>query len=120
VAKLALQSSQKPRRDLVTIDHLRALHRYLDHTNAFNIAVFTIVCITFWSCCRLGELLINTKPDPKAHILQSMSIRHGVAANRMKFINFDVPHTKTKADGDTINLSDSDAIAVLSVPSNIM
>jgi len=25
----------------------------------------------------------------------------------MKFVNFNAPHTKTKADGDTINLSDS-------------
>ena len=28
-------------------------------------------------------------------------------ANRMKFVNFNVPRTKTKAEGDTINLSDS-------------
>src|SRR5882724_2395712 len=62
MARLALQSSQNPRRDPVTIDHLRALHHHLNHTNAFDIAVFMIVCITFWSCCRLGELLIDMKP----------------------------------------------------------
>src|SRR5882724_6014752 len=66
-----------------------------------------IACIVFWSCCRLGELLIDTKPDPKAHILRSMSIRHGIAANGLKFVNLDIPRTKTKVDGDTINLSDS-------------
>jgi len=89
------------------IKHLCALHRHLDHTDAFDIMVFAIACVAFWCCCRLGELLIDTPFDPKAHISQSTDIRWGISSNGSRYVNFDVPQTKTKADGDTINISDS-------------
>jgi len=91
----------------VTIEHLRALHNHLDLTNAFDIAVFTLACITFWSCCHLGELLIDSSFDPRAHIAHSTKIARGVATNSTRFINFMVPCTKTESDGTQINMSDS-------------
>ena len=51
-AKLAPKSSHLSKHDPVTIDHIRALHRHLDLTNSFDIAVFAIACIAFWCCCR--------------------------------------------------------------------
>jgi len=36
-----------------------------------------------------------------------MNITQGITSNGLKFISFGVPHTKTKAEGDTINMSDS-------------
>jgi len=105
--KMAPHSSQLPRRDPVTIEHIQALHRHLDHTNTFNIAVFTIACVAFWCCCRLGELIIDTPFDPKAHVSQSTKIMQGTMSNELKYIHFDVPHTKMKADNDHINILDS-------------
>src|SRR5882724_3094604 len=66
-AKVAPQMSHQAKRDPVMIDHLKALCCHLDLTYAFDIAVFTLACITFWCCC-LGELLIGSKFDPDAHV----------------------------------------------------
>src|SRR5882724_2667992 len=87
-AKMAPLSSRCPKRDPVTIEHIRALHRRLDLTNAFDIAVFAVACIAFWGCCRLGELLIDSSFDPKSHVARDMVISHGVASNGSAFINF--------------------------------
>ena len=106
-AKMAPRSSHRPKRDPITIDHLRALHCHLDHSNAFDITVFVIACIAFWCCCRLGELIIDAPFDPKAHVARSTTITRGTASNGSRYINFDVPRTKTKADSDHINISDS-------------
>src|SRR5882724_661837 len=106
-AKMAPLSSRRPKRDPVTIEHIRALHCRLDLTNAFNIAVFTVACIAFWGCCRLGKLLIDSSFDPKSHVARDTVISHGVASNGSAFINFDIPRSKTKPNGDRINLSNS-------------
>ncbi|KAF8573686.1 hypothetical protein K439DRAFT_1624891 [Ramaria rubella] len=44
----------------VTFEHIIALRRRLDLTNSFDVAIFAVTCIAFWSCCRLGELLIDS------------------------------------------------------------
>jgi len=67
-AKTAPRTSHQAKRDLVTIDHLKALHHNLDLMDAFNIAVLALACIMFWCCCHLGELLIDTKFNPQAHV----------------------------------------------------
>jgi len=104
---MAPQSSRIPKRDPVTIDHIRALHRRLDHTDAFDIAIFAIACVAFWCCCRLGELIVDSSFDPKAHVSRSTTITRGTASNGLKYIHFEVPRTKTKPEGDCINISDS-------------
>jgi len=40
------QSSHRPKRDPVTIDHLRALHYCLYHTNTFDITVWHKECLS--------------------------------------------------------------------------
>src|SRR5882724_2180541 len=85
-AKMAPQSSHMPKRNLVTIDHLWALHHHLDHTNAFDIVVLAIICIAFWCCCSLGELIIDTPFNPKAHVSQSTTITCSAASNGSKYI----------------------------------
>jgi len=105
--KMAPHSSWLPRRDPVTIEHMWALHRHLDHTNAFDITVFTITCIAFWCHCRLGELINDASFNLKAHVSWSTKIMWGTASNELKYIHFDIPHTKNKANGNCINISDS-------------
>ena len=101
---MAHQSSWIPKRDPVTINHIQALHHWLDHIDAFDIAIFSITCVAFWCCWRFGKLIIDSSFDPKAHIFHSTMITHGTASNGLKFIHFDVPHTKTKPEGDCINI----------------
>src|SRR5882724_12041100 len=101
---MAPHVSHRPKSDPVTIDHFWALHHHLNHTDTFDIAVYAVTCIAFWCCCRLGELIIDAKFDPKAHVSHSVIITRGVTSNGTKYINFDIPCTKTKADGDRINI----------------
>jgi len=51
-SRLALADSVQPKCDPVTIEHLRSLHCNLNLSDSFDIAVFAIVCIAFWCCCR--------------------------------------------------------------------
>jgi len=58
-SKIAPQSSFQAKSDPVTIENLRPpTPSYL--MNAFNITVFALVCVAFWCCCRLGELLVDS------------------------------------------------------------
>ena len=57
-------SSFSTKRDPVTMLHLHALHNHLDLTDTFNIAVFAVACVAFWSCSCLGELLIDSNFNP--------------------------------------------------------
>lgn len=50
--KLVPESSKRPRRPPVTIEHMHALYRNLDLSNAFDTSVFAVASIAFWSCCR--------------------------------------------------------------------
>lgn len=58
VCKLVPISSKRTKRPPVTIEHLYALRQGLDTTNSFDAAVWAVACVAFWSCCRLGELII--------------------------------------------------------------
>lgn len=50
--KLVPESSKRPRRPPVTLEHMHVLFRALDLSNVFDASVFAIASIAFWSCCR--------------------------------------------------------------------
>jgi len=105
---LAPKSSIEPKRDPVTLQHLQALRKNLDLTNSFDASVFAVACIAFWSCCRLGELLIDTDFDPARQVSRSTAIKRGTASNGIRYSKFHIPSSKTKGlKGDDINISDS-------------
>ncbi|KAG2136340.1 uncharacterized protein EDB93DRAFT_1242404 [Suillus bovinus] len=60
LAKVVLPSSKRPCRPPVTLEHMHTLVRLLDLSNAFDVAVLAVTSTAFWSCCRLGELLIDS------------------------------------------------------------
>ncbi|KAG2143567.1 uncharacterized protein EDB93DRAFT_1251982 [Suillus bovinus] len=60
LAKVVLPSSKRPCRPPVTLEHMHTLVRLLDLSNAFDAAVLAVASTTFWSCCRLGQLLIDS------------------------------------------------------------
>ena len=61
-------SSFSTKRDPVTMLYLCALCSHLDLTDTFDIAVFAVACVAFWSCSHLGELLIDSNFDPALHV----------------------------------------------------
>lgn len=56
LAKVVPSSSKRPRRPPVTIEHMHALFRGLDFSNAFDSAVFAVASVAFWCCCRCDRL----------------------------------------------------------------
>lgn len=52
LSKVVPDSSKRPRRPPVTLDHMHALFRRLDLSNSFDAAVFATASVAFWCCCR--------------------------------------------------------------------
>ncbi|CAA7271031.1 unnamed protein product [Cyclocybe aegerita] len=97
VTKLVPISSKRAKRPPVTIEHLYALRKGLDLTNTFDIAVWAIACIAFWSCCRLGELTIPSSNlfDPIKHAARSAPTSFRTTAMGTEFATCHIPWTKT-------------------------
>lgn len=74
LTRLVPPSSKRAQRPPVTLDALTQLGQGLDLSNSFDIAVFAISCVAFWSCCRLGELLIPSPNvfDASKHVSRSI------------------------------------------------
>ena len=63
-SRLAPGSSCRPKCASVTLQHIQALCNHLDLTDTFDAAIFAVACMAFWSCCRLGELLMTQPLTP--------------------------------------------------------
>ncbi|KAG2101582.1 uncharacterized protein F5147DRAFT_762653 [Suillus discolor] len=61
LTRLVPPNLKRAQRPPVTLDTLVQLGQGLNLSNSFDVAIFAIACVSFWSCCRLGELLI---PSP--------------------------------------------------------
>ncbi|KAF8590422.1 hypothetical protein K439DRAFT_1330118 [Ramaria rubella] len=90
----------------ITFQHINALHHHLDLTNS-DVSVFAIATIAFWSCCHLGELLIDSHFDLAVHVSHSTHIKLSIASNGFHYISLHVPCTKTKSKGDDIIITNS-------------
>ncbi|KAG2338158.1 hypothetical protein BDR05DRAFT_978282 [Suillus weaverae] len=97
LTKTVLDLSKRPRRPPVTLEHMHALFRGLDLSNAFDAAVFATSCVAFWCCCRLGELIVDSinSFDPKKHIPHFTLVCRRSLPNQIPFIIFHIPWTKT-------------------------
>ncbi|KAH9946883.1 DNA breaking-rejoining enzyme [Amylocystis lapponica] len=95
VAKTA--PSAKPKRSPVTVEHLFALRKGLDLTNSFDAAVYAVACVAFWSCRRLGELVVPStgKFDPERHVARSATVRFRSLPDGSEYAVFHVPWSKT-------------------------
>lgn len=56
LSKSVPDSSKRPRRPPVTIEHMHALFQHLDLSNSFDSAVYCTACVAFWCCCRYFSL----------------------------------------------------------------
>ncbi|KAG1831537.1 DNA breaking-rejoining enzyme [Suillus variegatus] len=78
VKKLVPESSKCPHRVPVMLEHMHMLYRNLDLSNTLDVSIFAVASITFWSCCRLGELITRKAP-----------------ANGISWSSFSIPWSKT-------------------------
>ena len=119
---LAPPSSIRPKRDPVTISHLRSLLHHLDFTDPFDVTIWAIACVSFWAQARLGEVTFDGDFDPSLH-----ATRSGINLNRTdtgcKYGKIWVPRTKTKPQGDWLMFTDSgcacSALTILQAHLNI-
>ncbi|KAG2107940.1 DNA breaking-rejoining enzyme [Suillus discolor] len=105
LSKLVPSSSKRPRRPPITLEHMHALFCHLDLSNTFDVSVFAVASTAFWSCCRLGELIIDSALlfNPSRHVSRSAPLRRGTSSTGVSFIVITIPWTKT-THGDGANL----------------
>jgi len=60
LSKLVPSLSKRPHHPPVTLEHMHALFCFLDLSNMFDVSIFAVAATAFWSCCRLGELIVNS------------------------------------------------------------
>ncbi|KAF8166248.1 DNA breaking-rejoining enzyme [Pholiota molesta] len=115
VSKLVPDTSRRAKRPPVSIQHMYALRRSLDLSSSFDAAVWVLACVAFWSCCRLGELLIPSRYafQPLKHVARGCPISFREDAGRIHSVMFHVPWTKT-----TFNLSADIVVTKLEDPSD--
>jgi len=56
---------------------------------------------------RLGKLVFDSTFNPLSNVSQSTNIKHGITSNSLKYMDFHLPCTKTKAHGHDVNIMDS-------------
>jgi hypothetical protein len=110
VRKLTPTTSKRKKRPPVTAEHLYALRRGLDLTNSFDASVWAVACVAFWSCCRLGELLIPSPNafDPVKHAARGADLTFG-SINDTNYASLHIPWTKTTGvEGAIISITSRD------------
>lgn len=97
VGKLAPTSSRHPKRSPVTYEHMVALREGLNLGNSFDVAVWAAATVAFWSCCRLGELLVisSNSFDSSRNVAQNASVTFKVLRHGERTACFHIPWSKT-------------------------
>jgi hypothetical protein len=111
LAKTVPESSKRPRRPPVTLEHMHTLFRHLNLSNSFDAAVYCTASVAFWSCCRLGKLIIQSLNsfDPTRHVSRSVLIAYRTTPGGAKYASFHIPWTKTtQGQGDLVTVSKID------------
>lgn len=112
ITKLVPESSRREKRPPVTIEHMHSLKLGLTLTNSFDATVWATTCTAFWSCCRLGELLIPSAFtfDPAKHVAHGARTAFTRSSNNVHSALFHIPWTKVthKLGADIIITSNGD------------
>ncbi|KAG2050396.1 DNA breaking-rejoining enzyme, partial [Suillus hirtellus] len=113
LTKVVPNSSRRPHHPPVTLEHMHALFCGLDLSNTFDVSVFTVACTAFWSCCRLGELIVvNTSLfNPSRHVSHSSPFACHSPPDGVKYSVLHIPWMKTShIEGADIIISSLDDI----------
>ncbi|KAG2354913.1 hypothetical protein BDR07DRAFT_1304755 [Suillus spraguei] len=102
----------------VTLECMHVLLSHLDLSNMFNASVFAIASTAFWSCCQLGELIVDSVTafnlmtlftTLSRHFSCSASLHCSSSSTGVSFIVITIPWTKTThSDGANIVASHID------------
>lgn len=113
IKKLVPPTSKMAKRPPVTIEHMYALYVTLDLTNCKDAAIWAVACVSFWGCCRLGELLPSSKAafHPSRHVTRGEEVHFETETDgRAISTGFRVPWTKvTQEEGADICVSEPEA-----------
>ncbi|KAG0702794.1 hypothetical protein DFH29DRAFT_982197 [Suillus ampliporus] len=108
-SKMVPPSSHRAKRPPVTIEALSILFDNLDQTSHLDSAVSAVAMVAFWSCCRLGELVIPSMGlfDPLKHVDRSILPLHiSILQNSTRSTSIHIPWTKTtKERGADISIT---------------
>lgn len=109
VAKLCPPELKRAKRPPVTIEAMVALGEGLDLSLSFDAAVWAVACVAFWSCCRLGELVIPSPGafSPDKHVSRASAPSSFISpALGATSTVFHIPWTKTTLqDGADISVT---------------
>jgi hypothetical protein len=97
-SKMVPPSAHRAKRPPVTIEALSILFDNLDHTSHLDAAVSAVAMIAFWSCCRLGELIIPSLGlfNPLKHVSRDILPLHiNTLENSTRSVSVHIPWTKT-------------------------
>ncbi|KZT00862.1 uncharacterized protein LAESUDRAFT_665165, partial [Laetiporus sulphureus 93-53] len=111
VSKAVPMSSVWPRWPPVSLEHMHALHSGLNLTNSFDTAVYACTCVTFWSVCQLGELVILSAglTNPHYHVLQTAKLQFHTIVGSIEYATLPIPWMKTtQQNGAVIIISHLD------------
>ncbi|KAJ7066826.1 hypothetical protein B0H15DRAFT_794267 [Mycena belliarum] len=110
IKKLVPTTARRAKRPPVTIEHMYALYATLDLTNCKDAAVWAVACISFWGCCRLGELIPSNKSvfHPSHHPTRGAEVHYETEHDGKSIsTGFHIPWTKvTKEEGADICVSE--------------
>ena len=95
--------------DPVTIQHLECIRKCLDFEDLFDVTIYALACLAFWSQARLGELLFENQFDWLLHITRG-NVAFGVTSNACKYAKCWLPCTKRKPAGDWLLFTDSECM----------
>lgn len=111
-AKLVPLTSKRAKRPPVTLEALCILHDRLNLSNSFDAAIWALPSVAFWSCCRLGELLIPSAHafDAFKHVSRKiLPLSFSTLDNGTRFSSIHIPWSKTNLnDGADISMTARD------------
>ena len=104
--KTTPESSKQNKKTPYMPPSILAIWAQLDLNNPFDIAVYTCLTTTFYSCTRIGEFTIPTLTAFKltSHVKPSdVTTEHD--RNSLISIAFQIPQTKTSTHGESVSWS---------------
>ncbi|KAJ3775084.1 hypothetical protein FB446DRAFT_685005 [Lentinula raphanica] len=117
-ARIAGAHHRRPVRNPIALTHMIALVLNIDFNIPFHCAAWTVACMAFWGCRRLGELTVPKADglDSKLHALHSTIINFAHNPDgSTRSVSFHIPWTKTTRErGATVTATgQSGSLSVL-------
>lgn len=96
VVKNTPQSSYRPKRAPVTVEHIRCLRQHLDLSNAMDATVYAVAAVAFRGCCRLDELVTASEVvfDSTRQVTRGATVSFKKSGSGTLYAQFHIPWSK--------------------------